>query len=85
MSQNIGRDVSKFFYGGYSLESYVTPHHHSNKARIAVNSLIIGVLEKNVDSRIMKVKSSTFANNNESIRTIKFEQVKEDVSNNKVA
>ena len=49
--QNIGRDISKFFYGGYSLENNFGPspskgHFHSNYARIIVNDLIVGVYEK---------------------------------------
>ena len=48
---NVGRDISKFFYGGYQLENYTsmsTYHTHSNVARLVVNSLIIGRLEKKV-------------------------------------
>ena len=47
LSQNIGRDISKFFYGGYSLENKikVPEHRHSNDARMIVNDLIIGRLE----------------------------------------
>jgi stearoyl-CoA desaturase (delta-9 desaturase) len=35
IEQNIGRDISKFFYGGYILSNgkYDTPHTHSNIAR----------------------------------------------------
>lgn len=35
MQANIGRDVSKYFYGGYALENInpVKPHKHSNDAR----------------------------------------------------
>lgn len=42
-SQNIGRDISKFFYGGYILENYtgLKPHSHSGIARLTVNTLII--------------------------------------------
>jgi len=38
---NIGRDVSKFFYGGYSLENIdkVAQHLHSNDAIKIVNKL----------------------------------------------
>lgn len=45
--QNIGRDISKFFYGGYSLEncSGLRPHTHSNIARSIVNQIVIGRLE----------------------------------------
>ncbi len=43
---HVGRDVSKFFYGGYVLEnqSGMTPHNHSNVARTIVNSLAIAKL-----------------------------------------
>lgn len=43
---HIGRDVSKFFYGGYVLEnqSGMAPHTHSNVARSIVNSLAIAKL-----------------------------------------
>jgi len=43
---HIGRDVSKFFYGGYVLEnqSGMTPYTHSNVARAIVNGMIIGKL-----------------------------------------
>lgn len=43
-----GRDISKFFYGGYVLEneSGMQPHTHSNVARTIVNSLVIGKLHE---------------------------------------
>jgi Cytochrome b5-like Heme/Steroid binding domain len=43
---HLGRDVSKFFYGGYVLEneSGMKPYTHSNVARTVVNSLAIGKL-----------------------------------------
>jgi cytochrome b involved in lipid metabolism len=42
LEHNIGRDVSKFFYGGYALENEnkMEAHTHSNTARKVVNSLI---------------------------------------------
>jgi hypothetical protein len=46
LEQNIGRDVSKFFYGGYIMENYTGqgPHRHSNIARLQVNTIIVGRL-----------------------------------------
>ena len=43
---HIGRDISKFFYGGYVLEnqSGMSPYTHSNVARSIVNSLAIAKL-----------------------------------------
>ena len=59
LKQNIGRDVSKFFHGGYSLENKikVQEHRHSNDARKVVNDLIIGKLERASAFRQMKIKS----------------------------
>ena len=47
LEHNIGKDVSKYFHGGYSLENLkkVNEHRHSNDARMTVNKLIIGILE----------------------------------------
>jgi hypothetical protein len=45
---HIGRDVSKFFYGGYVLEnqSGMSPYTHSNVARAIVNTMIVGKLNQ---------------------------------------
>ena len=47
LEHNIGRDFSRYFYGGYSLENFnKVPHHtHSSDARKVVNALIIAKLE----------------------------------------
>ena len=44
---NAGRDISKFFYGGYVMQSQLgmKPHTHSNIARKIVNDLIIAKLD----------------------------------------
>ena len=56
LEQNIGRDISKFFYGAYSLENIdvVEPHNHTSDARLIVNALIIGKLEGMVSSKLMR-------------------------------
>lgn len=43
IEHNIGRDISKFFHGGYSLENikYVQNHAHSRDAKKAMDSMII--------------------------------------------
>jgi hypothetical protein len=48
IEHNIGRDISKYFYGGYKMENNVwqNPHNHSNIAKRIVNNLIVGRLEK---------------------------------------
>ncbi|CDW73578.1 cytochrome b5-like heme steroid binding domain containing protein [Stylonychia lemnae] len=42
MEKNIGRDISKFFDGGYALEQDISPWNHSFQARKIVNKLVIG-------------------------------------------
>ncbi len=46
LERNVGRDISKFFYGAFVFENTGgrRPHLHSNFARKAVHSLIIGHL-----------------------------------------
>ena len=61
LNHNIGRDVSKFFHGGYSLENISTPmphHTHSVNAKRVVNNLIIGLIENQINRRIMTAKST---------------------------
>ena len=46
LEHNIGRDISKFFYGGYALDNNDARggslvNAHSNIARLHVNSLIV--------------------------------------------
>jgi len=59
IENNIGRDVSKFFYGGYTQEneSKMWPYTHSSIARGVVERLIIGRLIDEADVRMMKVGS----------------------------
>lgn len=50
IKHNIGKDVSKYFYGGYSLDGNVmgvnaVGHFHSNFARKLVNKLAIAKYE----------------------------------------
>ena len=55
LKHNVGRDISKYFYGGYALEGNIgrsnpkKGYTHSNFARSIVNELIIGYYEKEVD------------------------------------
>ena len=58
---NIGRDVSKFFYGGYALDNTQNSkgvYTHSSKARQVVNTLVIAYLEKPTQSMSAKVGKS---------------------------
>ena len=60
---NTGRDVSKFFYGGYCLEDNdprpAQGYTHSNYAKMIANELIIGVyqVETNPDYVMCRVNT----------------------------
>lgn len=58
LENNIGKDISKFFYGGYSQESNLSPHTHSNEARKALNTLIVATLVQEVSTEIFKISES---------------------------
>jgi stearoyl-CoA desaturase (delta-9 desaturase) len=57
LEQNLGRDISKFFYGGFTTENInkVKPYNHSLDARKAVNRLSIGRLVEKVPKRLMVI------------------------------
>ena len=63
---NIGRDITKFFYGGDSMESldHLKPFAHSNIARNIINTLIIGKLESEAETFIAQIISSKMRNAN---------------------
>ena len=47
LSYNVGRDISKFYYGGYQLQnkSFVKTHHnHTALAHQVVKTLVVGIL-----------------------------------------
>lgn len=75
LEYNVGRDVSKFFYGGYTLEtsSGMRPHTHSNSARYIVNSLVIARLEEKASSFATRIVSSTEVGKNTNCITLKAE------------
>ena len=47
LNRNVGRDISKFFYGGYAMVNYpgVKPFSHPLAALEIAESLIAGVME----------------------------------------
>ena len=60
MEHNIGRDISKFFHGGYSLEftQKLKNHTHSSDARRLANKLIIARLENPSETKEMVAAGS---------------------------
>ena len=47
LTHNYGRDISKFFFGGYNLVQVpgLRPHHHSQAALDIVRTMIVGVIK----------------------------------------
>ena len=83
LKQNIGRDVSKYFYGGYSLDGNIDRkkprpgYMHSNTARSIVNQLIIAFYEKETEkmSTICRLKEDKIYVVNDIIKTFYMESV----------
>ena len=78
LKHNVGRDISKFFHGGYSLEilKKVPEHRHGNDARRICNSLIIGHLQSCSETRLMNVTGKHYnANETGTIKTVEFKDV----------
>lgn len=74
-----GTDISKFFYGGYNLEPKTNGinYNHTNYARMACNSLIIGKLDRGVDTALVQIADSHICSGGDyrDIRTFKFAPV----------
>ena len=72
-----GTDVSKFFYGGYNLEpqNSGTNYNHTNYARLAINPLIVGKLERSVNISMVRLAGETLASQDQLIKTFKFEAI----------
>lgn len=82
LKHNVGRDISKFFYGGYCLDGNFQdkPRRgavHSNYARRIVNSLIVAYYEKEIDkvSTICRLKEDKVFNVSNIIKTFYMESV----------
>jgi len=69
-----GTDVSKFFYGGYNLEPLTNGinYTHTNYARVACNSLIIGKLIRTTNICKVKIDATFEASEDQLIKTFKF-------------
>lgn len=74
IEHNIGKDISKYFYGGYSLEPSKIPHGHthSQNARQIVNDLAIGVYVNHSQSQQYIIDEKDSFNVNALIRSICF-------------
>jgi cytochrome b involved in lipid metabolism len=75
LENNIGRDVSKFFHGGYALENLkkVQPHVHSNDARRVVLKLVVGRLAQSSDKMLGSISGvERDASRNGHTKTLRF-------------
>ena len=82
LQHNVGRDVSKFFHGGYSLEDNMGPqpargYTHSTLARMVVRDLAIAVFEpkSQADTVQCRVVQELCKDVNSTTKTIVFESV----------
>ena len=76
LKHNIGRDISKFFHGGYSLENVnaVPNVTHSLDARIIANDLIVGRLEGRSQTKHAAItKNIVPVNKSGTVKNIEFE------------
>jgi hypothetical protein len=73
LQYNIGRDVSKFFYGGYVLENGtgLKPHTHTNIARSIVSSLAIARLEERAKTFSCRIAGQAEINKNVTCFTLR--------------
>ena len=57
LEKNNGKDISKYFHGGYSFEPLqgAANHKHSNYAREIVNSLIVARYVVKRDTAVMSI------------------------------
>ena len=64
MDRNVGKDISKYFHGGYSFEQGqgARQHAHSNYARTIVNSLIVARYVTKRSTAIVRSESTHFLN-----------------------
>jgi len=69
-----GTDISKFFYGGYNLEPLTNGenYNHTNYARLACNTLIIGKLVRSVEICKVTIGAESDASEDKLIKTFKF-------------
>jgi len=68
-----GTDISKFFYGGYNLEPLTNGenYNHTNYAREACNSLIIGKLNRGTNICKVTIDAECDASEDKLIKTFK--------------
>ena len=73
LEKSNGKDISKYFHGGYSLEPLqgAPNHSHSNYARTIVNSLIVARYVSNKESVVSTIESATSRSQHESVKTFK--------------
>ena len=79
LEKNNGKDISKYFHGGYSFEPLQgsTNHRHSNYARTIVNSLIVARYVSKKESVVASIAdSATTSQQYDSIKTFKLQVIR---------
>lgn len=71
LEHHLGMDISKFFYGGYSLESAMKPWTHTNVARKIVNGLIVASLSTKTRTVSASIESTQAVNSGTAVFVMK--------------
>jgi len=79
LTHNYGKDISKFFFGGYNLVQVKgkRPHHHSQSALDIVKTLVVGVIEGQDQVRDQEFKISKKTEVSEATATFIFNGVRD--------
>ena len=82
LKQNVGRDISKYFHGAFSMEnmgsSRVFNWYHSTNARRIVNSIAIARYISRAPVRIVNVYHERNANKTGTCKTFRFKSIYQD-------
>lgn len=79
LTQNVGRDISKYFHGAFSLENMgknkVHNWYHSTQARRIVNDIAIGRYIKRAEVRLCSLSVDRNTNHTGTCKTIRFRSI----------
>lgn len=85
LKQNIGRDISKYFHGAFSMENMgsarVFNWYHSTNARRIVNSLAIARYIKRAPVRIVNIFFERSTNSTGTCKTFRFRSIYQNPDN----
>lgn len=88
LTHNYGRDISKFFFGGYNLVQVkgLRPKHHSQSALDIVRTMVVGVIagQESVQDQRFTISKKAMVNEGTATFTFQCEGASGDLNNSKV-